>query len=137
MGGIYFILLGLAALGFLPLTIILYKRRLVRKILTTGHTVKATVYNVQQPVRSSATDIVYYRFSTHNGAQATGSLTIQTGAYKTGDVLDVYYLPNDPKRNTVQGAWGSKGMIVFGIIIAAFVLFAVYQLWEIIGSGGL
>ncbi len=136
MTGIHFILLGLAAFGFLPLAIILYKRRRVTSILSTGQQAKATVYQVYRAGRSAA-DIVHYHFITGDGIQTTGSLTIQTGAYKTGDVLDVYYLPDNPKRNTVHGAWQSKGMVVFGIVIAMFILFAVYKLWEALQTGSM
>jgi hypothetical protein len=132
MKGIHFILLALAAIGFSPLAIILYKRRRATKILTTGQQAKATVYEVYKPV-CSASEIVYYRFTTDTGASSSGSLTIEAGTFKTGDVLDVYYHPDNPKRSTVHGAWGSKGFVIFGIVIALFILFAVYKLWEMMG----
>jgi len=61
MSGIHLVLFGVAAFGFLPLIIILYKKNRVKKILTTGIPAKATVYNVY-PVHRQPTDIVYYSF---------------------------------------------------------------------------
>lgn len=136
MTGIHFVLLGLAAFGFLPLAVIVYKKRSVQKILATGNKATAMVYNVQRLTRS-ATEVVYYHFFTPDGVQSVGSLTIQSGTYKPGDVLEVYYQPGNPKKNTVSGAWGSKAFVVFGIVIAAFVLFAVYKMWEMVENGSM
>ena len=134
MSGIDLVLIGVALFGFLPLAIILYKQKRVRKILATGLVAKARVYNVYTPSRSAA-EIVYYQFYNQEGGVSSGSLTTKTGLYKTGDVLDVYYLPDNPKRNTVHGAWQSKGLLIFGIVTAAFALFAAYKLWEMVKSG--
>jgi hypothetical protein len=136
MTGIHFVLLGLAAFGFLPLAIILYKRKRVTRILSTGKQAKGTVLQVYQP-SDSAAEIVSYYFSTDDGSHFSGSLSIKKGTYKTGDVLDIYYKPDNPKINTVQGAWQSNGIVVFGIVIALFILFAVYKLWEMIQSGSI
>lgn len=137
MSGIQLTLVGFGAFGFLPLLIILYKKNRVKKILTTGIPVKATVYNVY-PVRRQATDVVYYTFYAQDSAQQyTGTLTIKSGTYKPGDVLNVYYMPGNPKRNTIHGAWGSPLIVIFGIVIALFVLFAVYKMWEMVESGSM
>lgn len=65
-----------------------------------------------------------------------GSLTIQSGTYKPGDVLEVYYQPGNPKKYCVR-CLGSKAFVVFGIVIAAFVLFAVYKMWEMVENGSM
>lgn len=128
MSGIQLILIGLAIFGFFPLLIILYKRRLVKRILTTGALAKAEVYAVRLAHKSSV-DIVWYRFVPTNATvYFTGSLTTKIGTYKQGDLLDIYYLPDNPKRNTVDGAWKSAGFLWFGILIAAFILFAAYKI---------
>lgn len=131
MTGTYLFLTGLALAGCLPLAIILYKQRLVKRLLTSGHRASARVYKVYKPVRSSA-DIVYYQFTTHAGTQAAGSLTTKMGMYKTGDRVEVFYHPDKPARNTVKGAWQSKGLLIFGILIALAILFMVYKLWQMI-----
>ena len=134
MSGVYLLLIAIGAFGFLPLMIILYKKKRVKRVLTTGERTTATVYRIYKSPRQ-ATDIVYYSFYTQNTSQSTGTFTIRAGVYKQGDTLDVYYLPSNPRRNTVQGAWGSNFMVAFGVAIAAFVLFAVYKLYEEIQAG--
>lgn len=136
MTGIYLLLAGVAAFGFLPLAIILYKQKRVKKLLATGHQATARVYRVYKPVRS-ATNIVYYQFTTLGGSTATGSLTTKMGMYKTGDLLKVYYSPNAPQRSTVEGAWQSKVLLAFGALVALGVLLMVYKLWEVIRSQGM
>ncbi|WP_290792151.1 DUF3592 domain-containing protein [Flavihumibacter sp. UBA7668] len=135
MTTIQLILIGLAIIGFLPLLIIIYKRRLVKRILTTGALAKAEVYSIRLAHKSSV-DIVWYRFVPTNArVYCTGSLTTKIGRYKQGDLLDVYYLPENPKRNTVEGAWKSAGFLWFGILIAAFILFAVYKINQEVAAG--
>ncbi len=134
MRGVYFVLAGLALFGFLPLAIILYKRRRVNRVLTTGLMSKARVYGIHT-VRRQPTDIVSYTFYDQHMKQFYGSLTCKSGLYKMDDVIDVYYDPVNPKLNTVNGAWQSNVILGFGIAIAAFILFAVYKLYEMIESG--
>lgn len=135
MTGIYLLLTGLAAFGFVPLFIILYKKNRVKKILTTGLPARATVYHVHTSFKQP-TDIVHYSFYAQNITQPfTGSLTIKSGVYRTGDVLEIYYLPGNPKQNTMKGAWGSNVLVAFGIILALVILFAVFKLYQMIESG--
>ncbi len=136
MSGIHFVLVGLALFGFLPLAIIVYKRKRVKRILTTGLPAKARVYRVYA-MRRPPSDIVYYTFYDQHRKQFTGSLSCDPGMYQENDVLDVFYDASNPKRSTVHGAWKSNFILGFGIAIAAFILFAVYKLYGMIQSGEL
>jgi hypothetical protein len=137
MSGIHLILAGLAIFGFLPLVIILYKKNRAKKILTTGLSANATVYDVQT-VYGQPTEMVSYSFyAINNTTQFTGRLTIERGLYKPGDVLEIHYLPDNPKQNTMHGAWGSPVLVIFGVVIAAAVLFAVYKLNEMVEAGSI
>jgi hypothetical protein len=69
--------------------------------------------------------------------QYSGTLTIKQGSYKTGDVLNIYYLPSNPRRNTMNGAWESPFILGFGILIAVFILFAVYKMYEMVKTGSM
>ncbi|RZS74564.1 DUF3592 domain-containing protein [Pseudobacter ginsenosidimutans] len=137
MSGIHFLLIGIALFGFLPLAIVLYKKRLVKKMLTTGLKAKGTIYNIRRTLRSPQQDIVSYFFHAEDGKRYTGILTTGPAVYAAGDVLDIYYLRNNPKRSTVKGAWGSPVIFVFVIIIAIAVLFMTYKLYEMVGAGQL
>ncbi len=129
MSGYNLILLFLGLLGFMPLMIILYKKNRVKKILTTGLQAKAIVYDVRPFTRAGAESVLYWFYAENSTQQYTGSLSIKAGAYKNGDTIAVYYLPANPQRNTVNGAWGSPAIVGFGIVMAAVILFAVYQLY--------
>lgn len=137
MFGMYLILLFIALFGFLPLVVILYKKHRIKKILTVGLPTEAIVYEVIS-IPKSASDIVHYRFyAQSNEKQYTGTLTTKYGLYKTGDMLKIYYLPNNPQRNTMNGVWGSPIILGFGIVEAAFILFAVYKLYEMLQTGNI
>ncbi len=137
MSGINLILLFLALFGFVPLAIILYKKNRVKKILSVGLPAEAVVYDIIAMSRS-AVEIVWYKFIPQNNTkQYTGSLSTKRGLYKTGDILKIYYLPGNPRRNTINGAWGSPIILVFGIVLAGFILFAVYKLYEMVKTGSI
>ncbi len=136
MHNIDLILLFVALFGFLPLAIILYKKNRVKKILTVGVPAEAVVYEVIT-VSRSATEIVCYKFIVQNTEQYTGTLTTKRGLYKTGDTLNIHYLPGNPRRNTMHGAWGSPIILGFGIVLAVFILFAVYKLHEMVKTGSI
>ena len=129
MNSLNIIFVLLALVGFLPLLIILYRRKQVKNILATGLRAKARVYEVIRMGRSAA-EMVRYKFYDESRTRLFyGAMTTGMGLHKTDDVIDIFYLQNNPKKNTVPGAWKSNGILVFGIAIAVFVLFAVYKLY--------
>jgi hypothetical protein len=122
------ILICLVIIGFLPLVIIVYKKRLVTKILNTGVCTEAYIYSIHT-AHKSATDIVHYTYHDHqSGKQHTGILTTKVGEHTIGGTIEIYYLPTNPGRSTVKGAWKSPAFIIFGIIIASFVIFAAWKI---------
>ena len=137
MSAIDIILVIVAALGFLPLGIVLYKKRLVKKIVKNGVLISARIYHIHRSSRSRR-DLVYYSFmplvqlKEFNGILATG-----VGKHRVGDMLEIYYMPGNPGLNTVKGGWDSWVMLVFVILIAVFVLFAVYQLYWMVHPAGI
>ncbi len=136
MPGINVVLFFVALLGFLPLAIILFKKNRVKKILATGVCTTAIVYDVRRMSRAGS-ELVSYQFNVQSHTKTcTGKLMVPYGKYKIGDMLDVYYLPANPRRSTVTGAWGSPVIVVFGVVIALFILFAVYKMYEMYKTGG-
>jgi hypothetical protein len=134
MNGVYFLLFAVALIGLLPLIIILLKKRRAEHILTRGLTAQATVVHVYSSVRYTH-EIVHYQFRDASGEIFKGKLTIEPGKYKKGDQIEVFYLHDNPKRNTVKGSWNSKFIIGFGIAIALAVWFMVYKLYEMVRDG--
>lgn len=137
MTGIDCILVSLVIIGFLPLVMIVYKKRLVAKILNTGVCTEAYIYSVHT-AHKSATDIVHYTYHDHqSGKQHTGILTSKIGEHVIGGTIEVYYLSTNPRRSTVKGAWKSPAFLIFGIIIAVFVTFAAWKIHAAIQEGGM
>lgn len=137
MSGIQWILVGMVIVGFLPMAIVIYKMRLVKKILNTGVPATATVYKVLPPSGKRSVDIVYYSFIDREGAQYAGSLNIKPGTYRVRDTVEIWYLPYNPRKNTVKGAWASPFFLIFVIVIALFVLFAAYKINETVQTGAM
>ncbi len=144
MSGTLIGMILLAAFGFLPLGIVLYKVLLVRRIMKYGQQAKARVYEIRS-TRSYNHDMrsamrrqlfyVHYTFYGNGSQQYSGMLTIAEPKYSKGDVIDIYYLPENPKRNTVKGAWKSAGMVIFTALLALFVIFAAYKIYRMIEYG--
>ena len=134
MDGIYFVLIGLALFGLLPLAVILIRKRRAEEILTHGITSQAKVSFIQTALRNGG-EIVHYQFQDATREWYKGKLTTSPGQYNVDDTIEVYYLEKNPKRNTVKGAWASKFIIIFGVVIALAVWFMVYKLYEMVRDG--
>lgn len=132
MKGIHLVLLLTALFGFVPLAIILYRTRKTRKILTNGHMAKGQVYHITS-ARRPPQDTVYYAFvDTKTAKQYKSRFSISMTQYSVGDTLDIYYDADNPNHSTVKEAWGSPGLIWFGIAIGVAVLFVVYEQWQLV-----
>src|SRR5687768_961325 len=122
MNGVNLIIGCVAVFGFLPLGIVLYRRRAADRILTTGRSTRAIVYH-KYTSRKPSYEVVYYQFTAFDGKRYTGKLTGAPGLYNIHDTLEVFYSAANPKHNTVKGAWKSYGILIFVIIIAIWVLY--------------
>ncbi|RYY25040.1 MAG: hypothetical protein EOO04_12290 [Chitinophagaceae bacterium] len=136
MNGVNILIVGLGAFGFLPMGVFLYKKRLADRILATGRPVQAWVYH-KVINRKSNYEVVHYHFIAADGKQYTGKLTTRPGIHRMNDAIEIFYLPDNPKHNTVRGAWKSYGFLIFVIIIAVWVLFMSYKLYEMVNNGGI
>lgn len=133
MNGIDLLLVFVALSGFFPLGIFLYKRKKVNRILTTGRKAQARVFHIFKSPKGNY-DVVSYYFLATDGKQYQGSLTIASGTYKVNGVIEVYYLPENPKINTVQGAWKSNLLLGFVITVALAILFMTYKIYEMVNT---
>lgn len=131
MTGVNILLAFVGLLGFLPLAIFLYRKKKADRILANGWTINARVFHITSGLKGNY-EIVHYYFLAPDGKQYQGSLSTSPGAYKINNSIEVYYLPDNPKHNTVKGAWKSTGFLIFMIVIAVAVLFMVYKLYEML-----
>lgn len=137
MTGRYIILILIALFSFTPIAILLYKRRRVKRIIENGVMVKATVYLVSTTYRVGSDFVAYSFYDPLTGRQYSGRMNTKIGLYKKGDLIEVYYLPQNPKRNTVKGAWQSNLLLAFAAAIVVFVCWAMYQLYVMVEKGDL
>ncbi|HEX9957040.1 MAG TPA: DUF3592 domain-containing protein, partial [Fibrella sp.] len=133
MNGTNILIVCVALLGFLPLAVFLYKKKLANRILTTGRPVSATVFQTTTNRKTNYT-VVHYHFIASNGRQYTGSLTTRPGQHRVSEVIEVFYLPDNPHNNTVKGTWNDNWFLLFVIAIALAVLNGMYQLYEMVNK---
>lgn len=127
------ILIGL--FGFLPLGIIWFRSARAHKIRATGVRAPARIYDVL-PLASTRKMTVYYTFYGMDQKQYYGTFsTMDIGKYKINDLIDVYFDPSNPKYSTVDGAWESPALIIFGVIITMVTLYAIYHIYHDLQSG--
>jgi hypothetical protein len=72
-----------------------------------------------------------------NGKSYHGKLTTKPGMHRLKETIEIFYLPNNPRRNTVRGAWSSTGFFIFMVIITIAVLWMTYKLYETVNNGGI
>ena len=77
---------------------------------------------------------MYYRFIATDGNFYTGTLTTRRGVHRMQDLIEVYYLPENPAQHTVKGSWKSYGFLIFMIAIALWVLYMMYKLYQMVNA---
>ena len=135
MRGIDIILLFMALSGFLPLVVFLIRKNRAEKILACGQIVNAIIFHISSGYKHNY-EIVHYYFLA-NGQQYKGKLTTKPGAHRLNDSIEVHYLVDNPRHNTVKGTWKSTGFLIFMIIIAIAVLWMTYKLYQEVEARGI
>ncbi|HYE54231.1 MAG TPA: DUF3592 domain-containing protein [Chitinophagaceae bacterium] len=129
MNGINILIVCVALFGFLPLAIFLYRQKRANRVLAKGNTTRAVIYYVAQNMKGTY-DTVDYHFIASDGKQYTGRITTGRNEHKINDTIEVFYLPDNPRHNTVRGAWKSTGFLIFVILIGIAVSFMMYKVYE-------
>lgn len=133
MTGTNILIACVALLGFLPLAVFLYKKKRADTILATGRTAWAYVIYKQLGYKRNY-EVVYYYFVASDGKEYRGRLTTAPGVHRINDSIEVFYLPHNPKRNTVKGAWKSHWFLAFMIAIAIAVVYMMYELYKMVNK---
>ena len=130
-----YILIGLALFGFIPLLIILIRKNSNDKLRKFGVATTATVTQIfGRSFRGINLVEIKYRVI-ETGETITKNIRVAGIPYAVGDELPVFYDPGNPKRMQLDMKKGFTGMLVFTIIIALTILFAVYMLKQSIDRG--
>jgi hypothetical protein len=129
------IVAGMALVGFVPLASFLYKKRKYDRILANGRTVNARVYDKVIGYKRTC-ETVYYFFVAPDGKEYKGKLTTSRGVHRLQDLIEVHYLPGNPKQNTAKGTLNSNWVLLLMIVIALVVAYMAYRLHGDLTRGG-
>ncbi|HEX2630229.1 MAG TPA: DUF3592 domain-containing protein [Chitinophagaceae bacterium] len=127
-----FIYIGMILLAALPATMVIWRMRKAIHIKKNGIATDAYVTSIiTQRLSKTTFDIVHMEFRDRaTGKTYTSKATTTVGKHKRGDRMTIYYLPNDPSKNSPIGGKMYIPMLIFCIILFLFVLFAVYKIDE-------
>ena len=131
MIGINILIACVALLGFLPMAVFIYKKKKTDRILAIGQTAQARVHHISRGIKGNY-DIVNYTFLASNGRQYQGGLTTKPRLHRLNNVVEVYYLAEDPTQNTVKGTMNPNWFLAFVTLIALAVLYMMYKLYEML-----
>ncbi len=125
-----YVLIGLGIIGFLPMIVVLYRKRRSDWLVKHGSKTEATVKMVHGYSSRSlnAVDIEYRVVET--GHIIEKSILVAGSPYSAGDRFPIYYDPKNPRKPQVALKKGFIFILVFTLIIAAFVIFACFKLYE-------
>ena len=113
-------------------------RRRYRRIIVSGEKTPATIVQIVPGMRNRygiVNEKVHYQFIARDGRAYPGVLTSLPGKYRRSDAMEVYYLPEDPAKNTVKDTGNGLAGLLFVIGIALFVVFAMFKLYGMINKG--
>lgn len=130
-----FVYIILIVTGALPLLKTIAYIRLEERIRKSGISATGTVTRVQSVRRTKGptTDRVFVRFgSIVPGQFHEANFVTRHRRYHSGDAIPVKYLPEKPDKIVVASRRGYWFMLVFSLLLLAFVVFAVYKIDEMV-----
>ena len=134
---VLYILLPL--IGALPFIIVIFKMRRAQRIIKNGITTEAEVVQVigwGTTIRNKVDTLILNYMVEATNQIYQGQATASREAYKVGDKLTITYSNKPPYEMTVKGSKVFIPILVFTILIFLFVIFAMFQIEELIPEGG-
>lgn len=134
------IIIGL--LGFLPLFIVLWKRRSINNLKEKGDRVTGVVEDIKEYTgyRGSRYYKALIRYTVFGGRTIFGTYTYSSSRKKPlfirGELTEVYYSKTKPERFIPKKVSGSIAALVFTIIMAAGYIVLSFFLYRFIKNGG-
>ncbi|HQW83458.1 MAG TPA: hypothetical protein PK987_03305 [Ferruginibacter sp.] len=131
---IYIIIIGLS---FLPLSIFFIKGTRYRKIIREGVKTIAEVKQVlrRRVYKGGNYDRVIFWYRPDGVRQyQVGEFISTAGKYRSGNNIDVYYLPQQPEKYAAPGSKYQIWILLFLLVLVAFVIYACIKIDEMIGD---
>ena len=136
------ITIGIGILGFLPLLIVLWKRKRVREMKEQGVLTTGIVDRIEERMgfKGSRYYLVYIRY-TAQGQPIISTYTFM--AYKilpifaVGAEVAIYYNPKKPGKFLPRDVPQSNAMLIFGIVIAVAYIVISFFLYDFLKENGM
>jgi len=114
----------LALMGVVSIVFAMRERGIRGQLATQGLQAPATVTNIQRHVTRTSKSrdvdwIVSFNFTTMDGQNITGSKVYETrhNLPEVGEVLEVTYLLDNPKRHRLSKDVNSQASIIIGLVV--------------------
>jgi len=133
-----FLYIFLILLAAFPLVLTIWRMQQSAKIKKHGVHTNGTVSHIRtiRTGKGGPIDILTITYTDRaTGQPYNGKATVTHQRYKVGDPIGVVYLPNKPSKYAIDTKGAYWVLLIFCIILFAFVIFAVYKISEMARTG--
>lgn len=129
-----YLFIAMILLSAFPLALTIWRIRKTAFIKKNGTHINGTVTGIRTiRFKNTHLDMVYFEYQDRlTGRSYPGKLTSGVGKYHSGDRVPMAYLPSKPASYAVDTKGGYTAMLIFTILVFAFVIFAVYKLNQMV-----
>ena len=126
----------LIAAGFIPFAIVVYKMKRLQRRRKTGVKTNAIVKEIYGfSYRSINIFLIEYTIAA-TGEAVSKKIPVAGLPYAVGESLPIIYNPQNPRKILLDaGKKSFTGMLVFTLLIAAFIIFACFMIQKGIANG--
>lgn len=125
----------ISILGFVPLTIVLFRIQNVRRMKKSGVRTDAIVTQVPLSTTRSLNSVTIEYTVMETRTIYRRSISVAGAPYSIGDKLPIYYDRNNPEKMVLDSGKVFIGMVIFTLLIAAFGILACFLINNTIEKG--
>ena len=130
---IYIFIIGIPAV---VIFFIIKKILKAKKIKQLGVKTEAIITNVHiTRFGKGSMDILTLEYKDAAGRYYPAKATVAVGKYKTGDHMEISYIPQNPTQYAFDDVKGYWGILIFCILLLLFAIFASYKISELVQAG--
>jgi hypothetical protein len=126
-----FIYIGMILLAAFPLVLTIVRMRSAANIKKKGTWTDAIITRIRtiRAPKGGSFDMVTLEYKDRaTGRPYNGKATTAMGKYRSGDRMPIAYLPANPAKYAIDTKGGYWFVLVFCILLFAFVIFAVWKI---------
>jgi uncharacterized membrane protein len=132
--------IGIVLLAAFPLVLTIWRMRRHANVKKNGIHVSGRVADIKtmRTSKGGSIDLLTVEYKDRaTGRPYYGRATVTMGKYRLGDTIPVAYLSNNPSKYAITLKSGYWIILIFCIILFAFVIFAIYKIDEMTRTGNL